>query len=139
MTDESHSASAAREVLKRAEYMLSELRADPEGIEWETKFSAAVALLRSVGHVLHEVDMEKNSLRQAIDNHWTALKEGKANKKPEIFWEFIYGERNLILKKGELRTGPISDGPNRWCASNGTCRWASPASTPAATIAHSDP
>jgi len=85
--------------------MLTELRAQPQGIAWEAKLSASVALLRSVGHVLRFVDRKKSPLRQAIDNHWKALEAGKANKKPKIFWEFICEERNLILKEGKLRAG----------------------------------
>jgi hypothetical protein len=48
-----HFASAAHEVLARAEYILTELRAEPQGIEWEAKLSASIALLRSVGALLH--------------------------------------------------------------------------------------
>jgi hypothetical protein len=51
-----HTASAARVVLSRAEYMLTELRDDPRGVAWEAKFSASVALLRSIGHVLEKTD-----------------------------------------------------------------------------------
>ena len=101
-----HLASAAREVLARAEYMLTELRDDPQGIEWEAKLSASLALLRSVGHVLDKADGQREQcLRQPINSWWRKIKAGKANRNPQIFWGFIDEERNLILKYGELRTG----------------------------------
>jgi hypothetical protein len=101
-----HLASAARVVLGRAEYMLTELRAESQGIAWESKLSASIALLRSVGHTLHRTDSQSSlNLKQAIDSWWTNIMAAKANKDPKIFWEFIDEERNLILKEGELRAG----------------------------------
>jgi hypothetical protein len=99
-------ASAARNVLKRAEYMSTELRADPRGDAWEAKFSASIALLRSVGHVLDKTDGKRSAkLRAAIDQWWTPINAGKRQKAPEIFWAFIDEERNLILKEGDVRAG----------------------------------
>lgn len=98
------SASAAREVLSRCEYILNGLRQEPTGIAWEVKFSAALALLRSVGHVLKKTDSPTSSaLKNEIDRWW---KEIMANKsKHPIFWEFVEQERNLILKENQVRAG----------------------------------
>lgn len=101
-----YSASVAREVLARCEYLLQELRNKPTGIEWEAKFSAAVALLRSVGHVLKDVDAKKNAhLDKAQKKWWKSMKSEKESQKSKIFWKFIDEDRNLILHEGELRAG----------------------------------
>jgi hypothetical protein len=82
-----HLASAARVVLGRAEYMLTELRAESQGIAWEAKLSASIALLRSVGHVLDKTDSKRSlHLKQAINSWWKKIKVGEKSKKPEIFW-----------------------------------------------------
>jgi hypothetical protein len=101
------SASEARKVLPRAEHMLAELRKDPQDIvAWEAILTACIAILRSVGHVLDKVDGKTNPrLRQSIDSWWVKIKEGEQSKNPPIFWAFIDEERNLILKKNQLRTG----------------------------------
>jgi hypothetical protein len=80
------------------------------GIAWEAKFSATLALLRSVGHVLDKVDGEVSpAARTEIDRWWAKIKStqpkrGVIKPKPDIFWDFIEGERNLTLK-GQLRAG----------------------------------
>src|SRR4051794_23138127 len=99
-----NTASASREVLERCEYLLMELRAEPTGIAWQAKLSATIALLRSVGHVLYWESKKANkSFETAVQQWWEGLKQRKP--KPEIFWQFIECERNLILKEGQLRAG----------------------------------
>jgi hypothetical protein len=49
----------AREVLLRCEYFAKALRENPTGVAWEAQFSAALALLRSVGHVLDKSKTEQ--------------------------------------------------------------------------------
>ena len=101
-----HTASASREVLARAEYFLHDLRRNPKGIEWQAKLSAAIALLRSVGHILEKRDARASSfLKVAIAHWWINLNAEKANKRPGIFWGFIDEDRHLIMKEGELRAG----------------------------------
>src|SRR3954453_7659961 len=101
---DSYSAPAAREVLARCEYLLAELRDKPTGIAWQTKLSAVIALLRSVGHVLHKVDANKSEpLKKAVEQWWKAINSTKP--RPEIFWQFIDEERNLILKQGKFQAG----------------------------------
>jgi hypothetical protein len=84
----------AREVLRRCQYFAERLREDPTGVAWEAQFSAALALLRSVGHVLDTKKTEQ----------W--ISSVKANRETHaLFWEFICKERNLILKEAQLRAG----------------------------------
>jgi hypothetical protein len=64
-------------------------------VEWEAQFSAAIALLRSVGHVLEK--------KAKADWWWKEITSNKAAH--SIFFEFVHCERNLILKEGELRAG----------------------------------
>jgi hypothetical protein len=110
MTRSKHT-EAARDVLARCDYLFGELQANPMGIAWEAKFSATLALLRSVGHVLDKVDGEASpAARTEIDRWWAKIKStqpkrGVTKPEPEIFWDFIEGERNLILKEGQLRAG----------------------------------
>jgi hypothetical protein len=103
MTGSKHT-EAARDVLARCEYLLGELKANPIGIAWQAKFSGAIALLRSVGHVLDKVDAAASPAARAEgDRWWSAIKSSKPE--PDIFWSFIEVERNLILKEGQLRAG----------------------------------
>jgi hypothetical protein len=84
----------AREVLSRCEYFAKTLREDPTGVAWEAQFSAALALLRGVGHALDKSKTEQ---------WWKHLKSKKNTN--SIFWDFIDNERNLILKEAQLRAG----------------------------------
>jgi hypothetical protein len=98
-----NTASASREVLERCDYLLTELRAEPKGIAWQAKLSATIALLRSVGHILERESKASKSFETAVKQWWKGLKQRKP--KPEIFWQFMEDERNLILKEGQLRAG----------------------------------
>ncbi len=80
----------AREVLCRCQYFAEKLREDPSGVAWEAEFSAALALLRSVGRVM---DTTKTN------QWWLDL---KANREANAL---IDNERNLILKEAQLRAG----------------------------------
>jgi len=103
MTGSKHT-EAARDVLARCEYLLDELKAKPIGIAWQAKLSGTIALLRSVGHVLNKVDAAASpAARAEVDRWWAAIKSTKST--PDIFWDFIEVERNLILKEGQLRAG----------------------------------
>jgi hypothetical protein len=62
---------------------------------------AAVALSRTVGHVLDKVDGERSpQLRAAVDAAFEELKA--ASPEPQIFWEFIKQERDNLLKVYEF-------------------------------------
>jgi hypothetical protein len=91
----------ARLALDDCRVALDQLRAEPTGQLWRVRWVGAVALLRSVGHVLKNVDRNSDQkLRSAIDSTWQEL----SNSKPEplILWKFIEEERNNVLK--EYRT-----------------------------------
>src|SRR5918996_909674 len=89
--------ATARLVLRDCEAALDDLRAGPTGLQWRTRWAAAVALLRSVGHVLQKVDVEASpAMAQAVTEAWTRMNASKPE--PRIFWGFIEEERNNILK-----------------------------------------
>ena len=96
-----NTASDSREVLECCEYLLTELRSKPKGIAWQAKLRATIALLRSVGHTLESESKANKFFETAVKQWWTYIKKSKP--KPEIFWQFIENDRNLILKKGKLR------------------------------------
>jgi hypothetical protein len=92
---------AARQVLLDCEATLLELREDPKGSAWRRRWAAQLALLRTVMHVLKNVDGERSeALGRAINESWDRLKESKPY--PPEFWQFIEEERNNLLK--EYRT-----------------------------------
>jgi hypothetical protein len=77
---------------------------NPVGVAWQAQFSGCVALLRSVGHVLHKVDAASSEkLASNATKWWKGITASKPE--PKIFWEFIDAERNLILKESEIRAG----------------------------------
>jgi hypothetical protein len=88
-----------RAILDDCRHLLAELRQNPREGSWRTRWFAAVVMLRAVGHVLeHET---KNSadvaLRAAAQRWWKNLKESEPE--PAIFWQFIYDDRNALLKE----------------------------------------
>ena len=64
---------------------------------WRVLWAGAIALLRTVGHVLQKVDGKDPALRPLVDsayNRWKANRSGNA-----VYWEFVEKERNNILKE----------------------------------------
>jgi hypothetical protein len=91
----------ARLALEDCREALRELRGGPKGLVWRVRWAAAVALLRSVGHVLDNVDSKRSAaFSKVIKGKFADLK--KTKPEPLIFWEFIERERNNLLK--EYRT-----------------------------------
>jgi len=91
----------ARAVLRDCEAALEDLRAGATGLLWRTRWVAAVALLRTVGHVLDKVDGESSpKLKAAVSSAYGALKTTRPE--PLIYWEFIEKERNNLLKLYEF-------------------------------------
>lgn len=67
-----------------------------ESQTWRVHWVACLALLRAVGHVLENVDGERDDRhRRAVARAW---KRFKADTK-SIFWQFISVERNNVLKE----------------------------------------
>jgi hypothetical protein len=93
--------TAARRVLLdcRVAYELLELESDDA--RFRVLWVGAVALLRSVGHVLQKVDARQGqAYEEAINRAWQRWKtdrEGNA-----IFWNFIEQERNNVLKQYDI-------------------------------------
>jgi len=90
--------ATARLVLLDCEAALEDLRAGPTGLQWRTRWAAAAALLRSVGHVLEKVDAKSSrAMAQAVKEGFADLKA--TAPEPRLFWAFIEEERNNILKE----------------------------------------
>src|SRR6266446_2510885 len=89
----------SRAILDDCRHLLSELRQNPRDVSWRTRWFAAVVMLRAVGHVLeHETkDSTDVALRAAAQRWWKQLKEWEPE--PAIFWQFIYDDRNALLKE----------------------------------------
>ena len=70
---------------------------DEEHSEWRLLWVAGVALLRTIGHVLAKADATTSSRHKTeIDQLWATWKSDRAQY--AIFWEFVEGERNNLLK-----------------------------------------
>ena len=107
---------AARDVLDDCRWALMNHTGDLQGEAFRVSWVAVVALLRTVGHVLRNVDAREGDthLKKAIADLWSNLKAGEKQRQPPIFWDFIEQERNLILKEyilGAKRTAhfPVVD------------------------------
>ncbi len=100
--------TTARRALADCRKALDLLEMESDAAQFRVLWVAAVALLRSVGHVLQKVDSTQSPLvAKAIDDTWERWKTDKeANA---IFFEFIEEERNNILKEYEFGflSGPV--------------------------------
>ena len=82
---------------KAVELMEAEENPDSFRVLWV----ACLALLRSVGHVLKKVDGKSSpEMGQLIAKHYDYLQSQKSS--PNIFWDFIEVERNILLKEYEI-------------------------------------
>ena len=87
----------ARTVLDDCRLAIQDFRDAAPTPFWRVRWVGVVALLRAVGHVLQRVDAPSNPrIKVAVDSEFTALKQSRPH--PLIFWEFIEGERNSVLK-----------------------------------------
>jgi hypothetical protein len=91
----------AREALADCEHALVDFEAGANTDYQRTRWVALISLLRAVGHALDKVDRPASSpdVQRLIDAQWSILKS------ESIFKDFIYGERNRLLKKYEI--GPV--------------------------------
>ncbi len=68
------------------------------GPEWRRSWVTVVALLRAVGHVLQKVDAPTDArMAKVIRQQYESLKRSRLE--PAIYWGFIEGERNHVLKE----------------------------------------
>ena len=87
----------ARRVLGDCEAALEMLEDERDEQRWRVLWAGAVALVRTVGHVLHKVDGRHGGARVAINTAYETWKaEGPEHR---IFREFIEEERSNILKE----------------------------------------
>lgn len=95
---------AAHTVLGDCIQAAAQLTDGVQGAQWRISYMANVALLRAVYHVLESRDVAGDPrLRQAF-MIWSADLL-KSKPKPEIYWEFIVSERNLLLKEYQSSAG----------------------------------
>jgi len=89
-------------VLDDLEHCLKWLEDESDEFRFRMVLIASVALVRTVGHVLRNVDGRHDPvLMEMITKRFDEWKRDKA--KARIFWEFIDIERNSILKEYDLR------------------------------------
>lgn len=75
-----------------------------QGSAWRRRWSTVVVLLRATLHALQKVDAKADrSLERALNARWMDLRATKPV--PQILWQFIDEDRNLILKEYEHRAG----------------------------------
>lgn len=95
----------AEAVLKECAFALQCMESEDDRRKFKLFWMAAVAGLRSVGHVLKNVDGTRDPKIQRAAA--TAFGRWKADrKKHQVFWEFIEDERNGLLK--EARRGVLA-------------------------------
>ena len=95
----------------RARLVWNDLRLAIDLLERETDpnrfrvfLAASLALVRSVGSVLHKIDEETTTLGPAIKSAYGQWKQDR--KQHQIFWEFIKSERDRVLKEYEWNFDP---------------------------------
>ena len=101
--------TSARHVLNDLKLTLELLHRDPDNAEWRIHWVAAIALARSVGYVLWNVDVrdgraDRSAARKLFDE-WKV----RENKEHEIFRDFIELERNSVLKEYESSVYPENE------------------------------
>ena len=89
--------TAARQVLDDCEAALEMLEDEKDEQRWRVLWAGAMALVRTVGHVLRNVDGKDPGIRPAVNSAWDRWNAAKVAN--AIFWEFIQKERNKILKE----------------------------------------
>ena len=95
---------AAREVLEDCRGAIDEIGGGIQGRAWRRRWVTAVVLLRTVGYVLAEIDVNISpKYKLAIEAAWARLKKSKSTA--PIFWEFIDAERHNIIHQYEVGAG----------------------------------
>lgn len=95
----------ARQVLDDCELALEFLEQSPNDQIWRVHWFAAIALVRSVGDVLHKVDGRSEKFRKPVSDAYENWKEDRqANK---IFWDFIKSQRDKLIHEYESDVHPL--------------------------------
>ena len=98
----------AQSVLADCKHALDLLQKESQPDSFRVLWVAGIALARAVGHVLKNVDSEKDDVtKMAVASAYTSWKANKPSN--AIFWEFIEEERNQVLKQYEVGffAGPV--------------------------------
>jgi hypothetical protein len=95
---------SARTVLEDSRQAAALFTPGLQGSQWRIAYMANVALLRAVYHVLKSRDAAVDpAFRSKFDTWNSNLLVSKPA--PEIYWEFIVSERNLLLKEYKALAG----------------------------------
>lgn len=95
---------AARSLLEDCRQAAAQFTPGIQGSQWRIAYMTNVALLRAVYHVLESRDAATDpKLRQAFKVWAASLLVSKP--RPEIYWEFIVSERNMLLKEYQSSAG----------------------------------
>ena len=83
---------------------LRELRADDAEWRIRARWVAALAFLRLIGHVMNKVDEKSLSSRrrEVVRSWWKRMNDARLPE-DNIFHDFIYKERNNIVKEYDFR------------------------------------
>lgn len=93
-------AKQARRVLGDCKFVLSKIERVTDPQEFRVLWAAGITLLRTVGDVLHKVDVRNQpELRLPVEKLWTEWKEGQGAD--GIFFGFIKRERDEIVHRYE--------------------------------------
>ena len=96
----------SRAILHDCRHLLAELRQNPSEASWRTRWFATVIMLRAVGHVLeHEIKNSNDAEPQKIAQRWWK-NLAQTGPEPAIFWQFIYDDRNALLKQYSFSASP---------------------------------
>lgn len=95
---------ASSEVLKDCLIALTLLEEEKNLERWRVHWAGAVALLRTVGHVLEKIDGKDVHFKAAIKAAYEGWKSDR--ERHAVFWEFIVAERNNILKEYRFNLHP---------------------------------
>lgn len=96
-----------RQVLDDCRLALEMLEAEKNFQRWRVHWAGAVALLRTVGHVMEDECRSDPKLRRANE---TMFKRWKSKApEDEIFHEFIKRERDFILKEYQFNLYPLDE------------------------------
>lgn len=99
---------AAREVLNDCRLALRMLQDETDADKWRILWAGGVALLRSVGHILLNIDQPAD---QCVAREGNAAHRRWKSDDPAhaIYREFIEQERNNILKEYRSRVHPLDE------------------------------
>lgn len=91
----------ARQVIADAVVAIEDFEASASTPYWRTRWVAVVSILRAVGYVAANVDATGDEiLKSAVDSEFAEIVRTKPE--PTIFWNFIFDERNRVVKEMTL-------------------------------------